>query len=141
MLVPKKVKFRKWQTARENPKKVGNATRGTRVSFGSFGLKAISAGRIRSEEIEASRKAIAHNLGKTGKLWTRIFPDRPYTQKPAEVKMGKGKGDPQGYQVVIKPGRVLFEVDGVSETIAKEVLRKGGTKIRLETKIVSREIV
>ncbi len=141
MLVPKKVKFRKWQTSRENPKKIGNATRGTRVSFGSFGLKAISAGRIRSEEIEASRKAISHNLGKTGKLWIRIFPDRPYTQKPAEVKMGKGKGDPQGYQVVIRPGRVLFEVDGVSEVIAREVLRKGGTKISLETKIVSREIV
>ena len=141
MLVPKKVKFRKWQTGRENPKKIGNETRGTKISFGSFGLKAISAGRIRSEEIESARMAISHNLGKTGKLWTRIFPDRPYTQKPAEVKMGKGKGDPQGYEAVIRPGRVLFEVDGVIESIAREVLRKGGTKIRLHTKVVSREIV
>jgi large subunit ribosomal protein L16 len=141
MLLPKKVKFRKWQTGRENQGKIGNETRGTLVSFGSYGLKAISAGRIRSEEIEASRKTIAHSLGKTGKLWTRIFPDRPYTQKPAEVKMGKGKGDPQGYEAVIRPGRVLFEVDGITLEAAKEVLRKGGTKIRVHTKFVSRDIV
>jgi len=141
MLLPKKVKYRKWQTGRENPNKIGNATRGTRVSFGSFGLKAISAGRVRSPEIEAARKTISHSLGKTGKVWIRIFPDRPYTQKPAEVKMGKGKGDLQGYEVAIKPGRVLFEVDGVSEVIAREVLRKGGTKIHLDTKVVSREII
>jgi large subunit ribosomal protein L16 len=141
MLVPKKVKYRKWQTGRENQGKIGNETRGTRVSFGSFGLKAIMAGRLRSTEIEAARKTIAHSLGKTGKLWTRIFPDRPYTQKPAEVKMGKGKGDPQGYEAVIRPGRVLFEVDGILEAEAREALRKGGTKIRVHTKIVSREIV
>ncbi len=138
MLAPKKVKFRKWQTGRENPNKIGNATRGAKVSFGSFGLKAMTAGRMRSPEIEAARKTISHAMGKTGKMWIRIFPDRPYTQKPAEVKMGKGKGDLQGYEVVIKPGRVLFEVDGISETLAKEVLRKGGTKIRVETKVVSR---
>jgi len=141
MLLPKKVKYRKWQTGRENSKKVGNETRGTLVSFGSFGLKATSAGRLRSPEIEAARKTIAHSLGKTGKLWTRIFPDRPYTQKPAEVKMGKGKGDPQGYEAVIRPGRILFEVDGIPEADAREVLRKGGTKVRVHTKIVSREIM
>ena len=141
MLLPKKVKYRKWQTGRENPKKIGNETRGTRMAFGSFGLKAISAGRLRSPEIEAARKTIAHSLGKTGKLWTRIFPDRPYTQKPAEVKMGKGKGDPQGYEAVIRPGRILFEVDGIEEVAAREVLRKGGTKVRVHTKVVSREIV
>jgi large subunit ribosomal protein L16 len=141
MLVPKKVKYRKWQTGRENQGKIGNETRGTRVSFGSFGLKATEAGRLRSTEIEAARKTIAHSLGKTGKLWTRIFPDRPYTQKPAEVKMGKGKGDPQGYQAVIKPGRVLFEVDGIPEVEAREALRKGGTKVRIDTKVVSREII
>ena len=140
MLLPKKVKYRKWQTGRENPDKVGNETRGTLVAFGSFGLKATTAGRLRSGEIEAARKTIAHSLGKTGKLWTRIFPDRPYTQKPAEVKMGKGKGDPQGYQAVIRPGRILFEVDGVLEAEAREALRKGGTKVRVHTKIVSREI-
>ncbi len=141
MLVPKKVKYRKWQTGRENQGKIGNETRGTKLSFGAFGLKAMEAGRLRSTEIEAARKTIAHSLGKTGKLWTRIFPDRPYTQKPAEVKMGKGKGDPQGYQAVVKPGRVLFEVDGIDEAGAREALRKGGGKIRVDTKIISREIV
>jgi large subunit ribosomal protein L16 len=141
MLVPKKVKYRKWQTGRENQGKIGNETRGTKLSFGSFGIKAMEAGRLRSTEIEAARKTIAHSLGKTGKLWTRIFPDRPYTQKPAEVKMGKGKGDPQGYQAVVKPGRVLFEVDGVPEAEAREALRKGGGKVRVDTKIISREIV
>lgn len=138
MLLPKKVKYRKSHTLRENPNKIGNETRGTLVSFGSFGLKAISAGRLRSQEIEAARKTIAHSLGKTGKLWTRIFPDHPYTQKPAEVKMGKGKGDLQGYEAIIRPGRVLFEVDGVDEAAAREVLRKGGTKIRVHTKIIGR---
>jgi len=141
MLVPKKVKYRKWQTGRENQGKIGNETRGTKLSFGAFGLKATEAGRLRATEIEAARKTIAHSLGKTGKLWTRIFPDRPYTQKPAEVKMGKGKGDPQGYQAVIRPGRVLFEVDGILEAEAREALRKGGGKIRVDTKIISREIV
>jgi large subunit ribosomal protein L16 len=141
MLLPKKVKYRKSHTRRENPNKIGNETRGTLVSFGSFGLKAISAGRLRSQEIEAARKTIAHSLGKTGKLWTRIFPDHPYTQKPAEVKMGKGKGDLQGYEAIIRPGRVLFEVDGVDETAAREVLRKGGTKIRVHTKVIGRDII
>jgi len=141
MLFPKKVKFRKWQTGRENQKKVGNETRGTRLSFGSFGLKAISAGRVDAREIEAARKACAHNLGKTGKMWTRIFPDRPYTSKPAEVKMGKGKGDPQGYEAVVRPGRIIYEVDGVTDAIAKEALRKAGTKLSVKTKIVSREII
>jgi large subunit ribosomal protein L16 len=140
MLAPKKVKYRKWQTGRENPAKIGTASRGAKVSFGSFGLKAVSAGRMRSPEIEAARKTISHAMGKTGKMWIRIFPDRPYTQKPAEVKMGKGKGDIQGYEVIIKPGRVLFEVDGISEVVAREALRKGGHKVRLETKIVSRNI-
>ncbi|MDD4803982.1 MAG: 50S ribosomal protein L16 [Candidatus Pacebacteria bacterium] len=138
MLVPKKVKFRKMQTFREHPDKIGVETRGTKVSFGSFGLKAISAGRIRSTQIEAARKTIAHSMSKTGKIWTRIFPDHPYTQKPAEVKMGKGKGDLQGYVAIVKPGRVLFEVDGVDEASAREMLRKGGTKLPILTKFVSR---
>ncbi|MFA6797118.1 MAG: 50S ribosomal protein L16 [Candidatus Paceibacterota bacterium] len=138
MLVPKKVKFRKMQTFREHPDKIGVETRGTKVSFGSFGLKAISAGRIRSTQIESARKTIAHSMSKTGKIWTRIFPDHPYTQKPAEVKMGKGKGDLQGYVAIVKPGRVLFEVDGVDEASAREMLRKGGTKLPILTKFVSR---
>jgi len=139
MLVPKKVKFRKWHTLREHPDKIGVASRGTTVSFGSFGLKATSPARVRSNQIEAARRAMSHALGKTGKLWIRIFPDMPFTGKPAEVKMGKGKGDPQGYQVPVKPGRVIFEVDGVDEATAREALRKAGTKLPLKTKVVSRE--
>ena len=138
MLMPKKVKFRKSHTLRENPKKIGVETRGTKISFGAFGLKAISAGRIRSEQLEAARKAIAHSMSKTGKIWTRVFPDHPYTAKPAEVKMGKGKGELQGYVAIVKPGRVLFEVDGCDETQAKEMLRKGGAKLPVDTKFLAR---
>lgn len=138
MLTPKKVKFRKSHTFRENSKKIGVETRGTKISFGAFGLKAVSAGRIKSEQIEAARKAIAHSMSKSGKIWIRIFPDHPYTAKPAEVKMGKGKGELQGYVAIVKPGRVLFEVDGCDETQAKEMLRKGGTKLPVETKFLAR---
>ncbi len=138
MLYPKKVKYRKMQTFREHPDKIGVATRGTKVSFGSFGLKAMTAGRIRSNQIEASRKAIAHSMGKSGKIWTRVFPDHPFTQKPAEVKMGKGKGELEGYQAIIKPGTILFEVDGVDEAAAREMLRKGGTKLPIRTKVIAR---
>jgi large subunit ribosomal protein L16 len=139
MLFPKKVKFRKWHTMREHPNKVGVASRGVSVDFGSFGLKATAPGRIRSNQIEAARKVISRSLGKTGKTWIRIFPDMPYTQKPAEVKMGKGKGDPQGYHVPVKPGRVLFEVDGVEEKVAREALRKAGTKLPVKTRVIARE--
>ncbi|MBU6370702.1 MAG: 50S ribosomal protein L16 [Patescibacteria group bacterium] len=138
MLVPKKVKFRKAHTFRENADKIGVETRGTKVSFGSFGLKSLSAGRIKSNQIESARKAIAHTMPKSGKIWTRIFPDHPYTQKPAEVKMGKGKGELEGYVAIVKPGRVLFEVDGVDETLAREILRKGGTKLPVDTKVIAR---
>lgn len=138
MLLPKKVKFRKWQTGRINPSKLRVETRGTEVSFGSFGLKAETTGRVKSNQIEAARKTISRNMGKTGKLWIRIFPDRPFTRKGAEVGMGKGKGDPQGYEVEIFPGRVLFEVDGLEETIARESLRKAGAKLPLKTKVISR---
>ena len=138
MLVPKKVKFRKWHTMRKNPSKVGVASRGANVSFGSFGLKATTPARIRSNQIEAARKVLSRSIGKTGKLWIRIFPDMPYTAKPAEVKLGKGKGDLQGYCAPIKPGRVLFEVDGIEESIAREALRKAGTKLPLKTKVVAR---
>lgn len=138
MLFPKKVKYRKWHTMRKNPTKVGVANRGITVAFGSFGLKAMSAARIRSNQIEAARKAASRAVGKTGKLWIRIFPDMPYTAKPAEVKLGKGKGDLQGYCAPVLPGRVLFEVDGVTEAIAREALRKAGTKLPVKTKIVAR---
>ncbi len=138
MLVPKKVKFRKWHTMRKNPAKVGTASRGTLVSFGSFGIKAIEGARIRSEQLEAGRKVLSRTIGKTGKLWIRIFPDMPYTSKPAEVKLGKGKGDLAGYVAVVKPGTMIYEVDGVTEAIAREALRKSGTKLPVKTKIIAR---
>ena len=137
-LFPKKVKHRKWQTLRKNPNKVGVASRGTEVSFGSFGIKAMQPGRITTNQIEASRKVLSRASGKTGKVWIRIFPDMPFTKKPAQVKLGKGKGDLQGYVAPVKPGRVLFEIDGVSEEEAREGLRKAGTKLPVKTKIVAR---
>jgi len=138
MLIPKKVKYRKWQTGRTNMSKVSTDTRGTTISFGSYALKAVTAGRIRSNQIEAARKATSRALGKVGKMWIRIFPDRPFTAKAAEVGMGKGKGDLQGYCLYIRPGRIIFEVDGVTETVAKEALRKAGTKLPVNTRVVSR---
>ena len=139
MLFPKKVKHRKWQTRRKNPNKIGVATRGVTVAFGSYGLKALTPARINSNQIEAARRVMSRALGKTGKIWIRIFPDRPYTAKAAEVGMGKGKGDIKGYQCEILPGRVLFEIDGVEEKLAREALRKAGAKLPLKTKSVSRE--
>jgi len=138
MLFPKKVKYRKWHTMRRNPSRVGVATRGVTVAFGSFGLKAMSAMRIKSNQIESARKVLSRSIGKTGRLWIRVFPDMPYTAKPAEVKLGKGKGDLQGYVAPVLPGRVLFEVDGVSEEVAREALRKAGTKLPVKTKVVAR---
>lgn len=139
MLLPKKVKFRKWQTKRTNPKKVSPETRGTKLSFGSYGLKSVSHSRVKSTQIEAARKVISRTLTKAGKYWIRIFPDRPYTAKAAEVGMGKGKGDPQGYCFEVSPGRIIFEVDGVGGEVAEEALRKAGSKLPLSTRIVSRE--
>ncbi|MEI6042061.1 MAG: 50S ribosomal protein L16 [bacterium] len=139
MLAPKKVKHRKWQVQRQNPKKVRVETRGLDVSFGSYGLKATSPYRITSNQIEAARKVISKTLGKTGRMWTRVFPDRPFTQKAAEVPMGKGKGDPKGFCMEIRPGRILFEVDGVTEAIAKDALIKAGKKLPVTIRVVSRE--
>ncbi|GMQ95453.1 MAG: 50S ribosomal protein L16 [Patescibacteria group bacterium] len=140
MLFPKKVKFRKWQTGRKNLLKMMRPeTRGIELAFGSFGLKAQGTARIRSNQIEAARKAITRTMQKTGKMWIRIFPDRPYTSKPAEVGMGKGKGSPEGYCFNVRPGRILFEVDGVDEHTAREALRKAGAKLPLKTKLVRRE--
>jgi len=138
MLFPKKVKYRKWHTMRRNPKRVGAATRGITVAFGSYGLKSMEAARIKSNQIEAARKVVSRTLGKTGRMWIRIFPDMPYTAKPAEVKLGKGKGDLQGYVAPVLPGRVLFEVDGVTEAVAREALRKAGTKLPVKTRVVAR---
>ena len=138
MLIPKKVKFRKWQTKRSNPKAMSPDTRGTRLSFGSYGLKSETQSRIKSNQLESARKVISRTLTKAGKYWIRIFPDRPYTAKAAEMGMGKGKGDPQGYCFDVFPGRIIFEVDGVEESIAREALRKAGTKLPVKTRIISR---
>lgn len=139
MLFPKKVKFRKWQTKRSNPKKAKVATRGNSLSFGSYGLKAETPARVRSNQIEAARKTIVRKMQKKGKLWIRIFPDRPFTAKAAEVGMGKGKGDPQGFEIQVWPGRVIFEIDGLDETDARDALRKAGAKLPLKSKFVARD--
>lgn len=142
MLFPKKVKYRKWQTARKKPARLARPeVRGAKLSFGSFGLKAESPARVTSNQIEASRKAIVRTITKIGKMWIRVFPDRPYTQKPAQMGMGKGKGDPQGYVFEVRPGRILFEVDGVTEAVAAEALRKAGAKLPVKTRIVRREVI
>ena len=139
MLFPKKVKHRKWQTARLSEAKLNRPeSRGITVAFGAFGLKAETPSRIAANQIEAARRAMSRHAGKTAKIWIRIFPDRPVTQKAAEVPMGKGKGDPDRYVFEVRPGRIIFEVDGVSEEIAREALRKAGTKLPVKTRVVTR---
>lgn len=140
MLSPKKAKYRKWQNGRKNPARLLlPETRGVSVSFGAFGLKALTPARISSNQLEAARRALVHSAGKTAKVWIRVFPDRPFTQKAAEVGMGSGKGDVQGYVVEVRPGRVLFEVDGAPEAMAREALRKAGTKLPLKARVVARK--
>jgi large subunit ribosomal protein L16 len=139
MLFPKKVKHRKWQTQRMSEKRLNRPdTRGITVAFGSFGLKALTAARVTSNQIEAARKVLTRATAKTGKLWIRIFPDRPVTMKPAEVGMGSGKGDPKHYVFQVRPGRILFEMDGVDEKIARAHLRQAGMKLPVRTTIVTR---
>lgn len=140
MLLPKKVKYRKWQSHRNLRDKRHADTRGTWLSFGEYGLKAEGYARITSNQIEAARKTISRQIKKSGKMWIRIFPDRPFTQKGAETPMGSGKGDPQGYVAQIGAGRILFEVDGLPKDIAELALREAGTKLGVKTRIVSREI-
>ena len=140
MLFPNKQKYRKCQTARKNAKKLSTKveTRGTRVVFGSFGLKTTTQARITSAQLEAARKATKRYVGKEGKVYTRVFPDRPVTSKSGEVGMGKGKGGPDFFCVEVFPGRVLIEVAGVTSKVAKEALRKGGTKLPVKSKISER---
>lgn len=137
MMFPKKVKFRKWQKKRTDMS-TRVETRGTTVSFGSYGLKTETLGRLTSNQIEAARKAASRHLTKVGRMWIRVFPDRPYTSKPAEVPMGGGKGDLDGYCIEVLPGRILFEVDGVVESVAREALRKASTKLPVKTRVVGR---
>ncbi len=139
MLFPKKVKHRKWQTNRKSPAKLARPdTRGITVAFGTYGLKATTPSRVTSNQIEAARKVLTRATGKTGKMWIRIFPDRPITAKPAEVGMGKGKGDPKHFVFEVRPGRILFELDGVPEALARDAMRRAGSKLPLKTTVVTR---
>lgn len=133
MLQPKKSKFRKSFRGRRK----GQALRGSELSFGAFGLKALTVNWVTARQIEAARKAITRELKRVGKVWIRIFPDKPYTHKAAEVPMGSGKGGIEGYVAVVKPGRILFEIDGVSEVLAKEAMRLASHKLPIKTKFVT----
>lgn len=134
MLMPKRVKFRKTQKGNRR----GKAGRGYLVSFGSYGLKAMSDAWITDRQIEAARIAMTRYMKRDGKVWIRIFPDKPITKKPAETRMGKGKGAPEYWVAVVKPGRIMFEVDGVSLQIAQEALRLASHKLPIKTKFVKR---
>ena len=134
MLEPKKVKFRRHHRGNRR----GMASRGSHVAFGSFGLKAVTPGWITSRQIEAARITISRVVRKTGKMWIRIFPDKPITKKPAETRMGKGKGSPEYYACRVKPGRIIFEIDGVSEDVAREALYKASAKLPIKTKFIKR---
>ena len=139
MLAPKKTKYRKWQSGRKSPAHLAKPdTRGITVAFGAFGLKAMTQARLSSNQIESARRALARSAGKTAKVWVRVFPDRPVTNKAAGVRMGSGKGDVVGDVMEVRPGRVLFEVDGTTEAMAREALRKAGTKLPLKVRIVER---
>ena len=134
MLSPKRTKYRKQQKGRIH----GAAKGGTTLNFGSFGLKAEQAGRISARQIEAARRAITRHLKRTGRMWIRIFPDVPISKKPVEVRMGKGKGVPEFWVCRVKPGRVMFEVDGVQAVLAKEAFRRGADKLPIRTRFVAR---
>ena len=135
MLMPKKVKYRKVQRGRMR----GKAWRGSSISFGEYGLKAMSCGWITSRQIEAARIAMTRFIKRGGKVWIRLFPDKPITKKPAETRMGKGKGAPEEWVAVIRPGKILFEMEGVAPDIAREAMRLAAHKISLPTKFIMRE--
>jgi large subunit ribosomal protein L16 len=135
MLSPKRVKYRKQQKGRMR----GKAARGNTVAFGTFGLVSLECGYLTSQQIEAARIAMTRYVKRGGKIWIRIFPDKPFTRKPAETRMGKGKGSPEGWLAVIRPGRVLYEMEGIPEEVAREALRLAAHKLPLRTKFVLRE--
>ncbi len=135
MLAPKKVKYRKKQKGRMK----GKAYRGSNLDFGDFGLKATESGWITARQIEAARIAMTRYVRRSGKIWIRIFPDKPITKKPAETRMGKGKGSPEDWVAVVKPGRILYEMEGVSPEVAEEAFRLAAHKLPIGTKFVSRE--
>ncbi|HGY57381.1 MAG TPA: 50S ribosomal protein L16 [Caldithrix abyssi] len=135
MLMPKKVKYRKRQRGRMK----GNAQKGSSIAFGTYGLKAMESGWITSRQIEATRIAITRHVKRGGKVWIRIFPDKPVTKKPAETRMGKGKGSPEYWVAVVKSGRIMFELDGVPFELAKEAMRLASHKLPIKTKFVHKE--
>ena len=135
MLMPKRVKHRKVMRGRRK----GNSKGGTAVTFGEYGLKSLERGWITNRQIEAARVAMTRKMKRGGKVWINVFPDKPVTKKPAETRMGKGKGNPEGWVAVIKPGRIMFEVSGVPEDLAREAMRVAGHKLPLKTKFVQRE--
>ena len=137
MMMPKKVKFRKQQRGRRR----GLATRGQKISFGDFGLQALEAGWVTARQIEAARIAMTRHIKRGGKIWIRIFPDKPVTKKPLETRMGKGKGAPEEWVCVIKPARVLYEIEGVDLATAKEAFRLAAQKLPIKTRFVSREML
>lgn len=135
MLIPKKVKHRKWHKGRSLKRNV--ETRGLTLAYGNFGLKSMERAWVNSRQIEAARRTISNFIKREGKVWIRIFPDKPVTQKPPEVTMGGGKGDVDHYVAVVRPGRILFEMDGVSKEIAAQALRLAGHKLPVKTKFIS----
>ncbi len=134
MLMPKRVKYRKQQRGRMK----GKAVRGSSIAFGQYALKALEPHWITSRQIEAARIAMTRYIKRGGKVWIRVFPDKPVTKKPAETRMGKGKGSPEYWVAVVKPGRIMFEIEGVSEEIAREAMRLAAHKLPIKTKFVSR---
>lgn len=136
MLSPKKVKYRKQQKGRMR----GLAYRGSDLEFGDFGLQALECGRLTAQQIEAARIAMTRSIKRGGKIWIRIFPDKPITKKPAETRMGKGKGAPEAWVAVIRPGRIIYEMEGVSKEVADEALRLAAHKLPIKTKIVVRSL-
>jgi large subunit ribosomal protein L16 len=134
MLMPKRVKYRKQQRGRMR----GKALRGADINFGEFGLQALEPGWVSARQIEAARRALVRVMKRRGKLWIRIFPDKPYTQKPPETRMGKGKGNVEYWVAVVKPGRIMFEVGGLSSTISIEALHQAAFKFSIKTKVVTR---
>ncbi|MDF1544299.1 MAG: 50S ribosomal protein L16 [bacterium] len=134
MLMPKKTKFRKMQRGRMT----GKAYRGSSVNFGEFGLKALEPCWLTNRQIEAARIAMTRHIKRGGKIWIRVFPDKPVTKKPAETRMGKGKGSPEYWVAVVKPGRIMFEIEGITESLAREALRLAANKLPLKTKFVTR---
>jgi len=135
MLAPKRVKFRKQMKGRMR----GYATRGEKVSFGHFGLQATEAGWVSNRQIEAARVAMTREMKRGGKLWIRVFPDKPITKKPAETRMGKGKGNPEGWVCPVKPGRILFEIEGITRDLAQKAMALASAKLPITTRLVERE--